>query len=43
MIYWAHFYKLYNKLFNSGQYPDSWANGIITPINKKGDVNDAKN
>ena len=35
--------KLYNKLFNSGQYPDSWANGIITPVYKKGDVNDAKN
>ena len=35
--------KLYNKLFNSGRYPDSWANGIITPVYKKGDVNDAKN
>ena len=35
--------KLYNKLFNSSQYPDSWANGIITPVYKKGDVNDAKN
>ena len=35
--------KLYNKLFNSGQYPDFWANGIITPVYKKGDINDAKN
>ena len=35
--------KLYNKLFDSGQYPDSWANGIIAPVFKKGDLNDAKN
>ncbi|MEW8545253.1 MAG: reverse transcriptase family protein, partial [Candidatus Thiodiazotropha sp.] len=35
--------SLYNRLFASGEYPRSWGEGIITPIFKKGNVNDAAN
>jgi len=34
---------LYNKKFNSGEYPPQWGEGIIAPVFKKGDVNEAKN
>ena len=34
---------LYNRIFNTGQYPRAWGEGIIAPIFKKGDVNDASN
>ncbi|XP_060567678.1 uncharacterized protein LOC132726376 [Ruditapes philippinarum] len=35
--------KLYNRLFINSEYPKVWGEGIITPVFKKGDVNDAKN
>ena len=35
--------NLYNRMFTSGEYPRSWGEGIITPIFKKGDVNDVSN
>ena len=35
--------KVVNQIFNSGEYPESWGLGIITPIFKSGDVNQAKN
>ena len=34
---------LYNRMFNSGEYPRTWGEGIISPIFKKGDVNEASN
>ena len=34
---------LYNRMYSSGEYPRSWGEGIITPIFKKGDLNDAGN
>lgn len=34
---------LYNRIFNSSEYPRSWGEGIIAPIFKKGDVNEASN
>ena len=35
--------KLYNRMLNTGEYPRSWGEGIISPIFKKGDVNDSSN
>lgn len=35
--------KLLNRLFNNGEYPLIWGEGIITPIFKKGDINDTQN
>ena len=35
--------SLYNKMYNNGEYPNSWGESIIYPIFKKGDVNDAQN
>ena len=35
--------KVFNRLLNTGEYPRAWGKGIITPIFKKGDVNDASN
>ena len=34
---------LYNRMFRNGEYPRAWGDGIIAPIFKKGDVNDAGN
>ena len=34
---------LYNRLLNTGEYPCAWGEGIITPVFKKGNVNDANN
>ena len=30
---------LFNKLIETGVYPDEWCSAIILPIHKKGDVN----
>ena len=35
--------KLYNHIYETGDYPRSWGDSIISPIFKKGDVNDAQN
>lgn len=35
--------KLYKHLYSKGEYPRSWGEGIISPIFKKGDLNDASN
>ena len=35
--------NLYNRIYNTGEYPRSWGDGIITPIFKKGDKNEAQN
>ena len=35
--------KIYNRIYNTGDYPRSWGDGIITPIFKKGDPNDVQN
>ena len=28
--------KIYNKIYDSGIYPESWCRGLIVPIHKKG-------
>lgn len=35
--------KLYNRLFQNGEYPRPWGEGIIVPIFKGGDANMAQN
>ena len=29
---------IFNQICDSGVYPDSWCNGVIVPIHKKGDL-----
>ena len=36
-------HTLYNRLLNTGEYPHAWGEGIITPVFRKGNVNDANN
>ena len=35
--------SLYNRMFNTSGYPRAWGEGIISPIFKKGDTNEASN
>ena len=35
--------NLYNKMYNTGEYPRTWGESIIHPIFKKGDANDPQN
>ena len=34
---------IYNKIYESGVYPESWCKGLIGPIHKRGDRNDPNN
>ena len=36
-------FKLFNKLFDAGIYPEEWSESIILPLYKKGDVNNVNN
>ena len=36
-------WKLFNKIFNTGDFPESWGEGIIFPIYKKGNKSQANN
>ena len=35
--------KLYNRLFLNGEYPTTWGEGIIVPIFKSGNIDEAQN
>ena len=35
--------KLFEYIFSNGVYPSSWSEGLITPIHKKGDLDDSNN
>ena len=35
--------KLFNRLYNKGEYPLSWGQSVIVTLHKKGDVNDVDN
>ena len=34
---------LFNTIFDSADYPDDWAQGLIYPVHKKGDKSDLQN
>ena len=34
---------LFNTIFDSADYPDDWAQGLIYPVHKKGDKSDPQN
>ena len=38
-----YLHKLFNNIFHSGFYPESWSKSAIIPIYKKGDANDPNN
>ena len=35
--------SLFNKYFEMGYFPESWSEGLIVPIHKKGYINDVQN
>lgn len=35
--------KLFNKIFDLGYFPETWANGYIIPLHKKGNINNHEN
>ena len=38
-----YLHALFNKLFQMGYFPETWSEGYIVPIFKKGDVNEVSN
>ena len=39
----SHIIELFNALLDSGCFPDTWSEGIIVSLFKKGDENDVNN
>ena len=39
----SHLTELFNLILETGYFPDSWADGIIIPLFKKGDQTDVRN
>ena len=35
--------NLFNRLFETGYFPDTWTEGYIIPLHKKGSINDVEN
>lgn len=38
-----YFYTLFNKFFDTGYFPDSWGDGFIVPLHKKGSAENVEN
>ena len=36
-------FRLFNSIFKSGYFPESWCKGCVVPIHKKGDVDNVNN
>ena len=39
----GHLVDIFNAVFDSGIFPESWSKGVIIPIHKKGDKNNVNN
>lgn len=39
----GHITEIFNKVLDSGYFPEIWAKGFVIPIHKKGDTNDPNN
>jgi hypothetical protein len=39
----AHLCDIFNNIFDSGYFPESWTEGIIIPVHKKGDTSNVNN
>ena len=37
------FQKLFNKMLDTGNFPEAWCKAILCPVHKKGDVEEPKN
>jgi hypothetical protein len=35
--------NLFNKIFEVGYFPESWSEGFVIPLHKKGNINDENN
>jgi len=42
-IYLPFMCDIFNAVLDSGVFPDSWSEGIVIPLHKKGDTNDVNN
>ena len=42
-IFMPMFVRLFNRLFNNGEFPLAWSSAIIVPLHKKGDINTPTN
>ena len=38
-----YLYSLFNKILNLGYFPESWSEGFIVPLHKKGKLDDVNN
>ena len=43
LITYTSILQLFNKAFDLGYFPESWSEGIIIPVHKKGDTNEVSN
>ena len=43
MHFLSIFYNLFNKILDSGYFPDAWSEGYVVPVHKKGPLNNVNN
>ena len=39
----SYLHTLFNKIFDTGIFPDSWGDGLIVPLHKKGNIGNVEN